>query len=132
VEQPQILVVDDERPFCDVVREILSSYGFEVHTANDVEGALARLGDLQPDLILLDVMMPKINGLALLRHIRKHPVLSKTPTLVVSAKTMHEDRRRAAQAGADDFLAKPFTMQELRSAVDAFLPMAQPVPTSFS
>ncbi len=118
-----ILIVDDDPTFCSIVRECLRADGFDVHLAYDVPEALRLLEKLRPDLILSDIMMPDIDGLSFIRSVRSMPTLSHTPTIVVSARTLPEERSAAVEAGADAFVPKPFSLNQLRSAIQAFLPV---------
>lgn len=122
MQKPNILVVDDERRYCDVVANYLESQGYQVRTAYDVGDALFRLKAELPDLILLDVMMPVVDGITFLGRLRSNPEWSRIPVVIVSAKTMPEDRSLAISVGADHFLPKPFSAQELRMIVGEILP----------
>lgn len=117
-----ILVVDDDPIFCEIMQELLSRQGYKICLAYCVEEAMERLRRQLPDLILTDVMMPEIDGLSLLRALRSHPEWSRIPTVVVSARVMEHDRRAAAEAGADDFIGKPFSFQHLRQTIHNYLP----------
>lgn len=112
-----VLIVDDESAYTDVMRQVLEDYGLEVRVARDAVQALRTLRDSRPDLILLDVMMPEVDGLTLLRMLRTDPDWPRIPVVVVSARATEADRQAALQAGADGFLAKPFTAQEMRAVL---------------
>lgn len=118
---PTILLVDDEPDFCSALHDILEAAGYDVHQAASAGQALALLDDLQPDLVLTDVMMPGMDGLELLRQLRARPQASRIKAVVVSAKGMPEDIEAARSAGADGYLVKPFSARELRQAVESFL-----------
>jgi two-component system response regulator VicR len=117
-----ILVVDDDPSFCAIMKEFLKGDGFEVHLAYDVPHALSLLESLTPDLILADIMMPDIDGLWLLRNLRSKPIWADIPTIVVSARTLPEERTAAKEAGADAFVSKPFSFGDLRTMIRSFLP----------
>lgn len=117
-----ILIVDDEQDFCAVVTEILQLYGFTVFAANNAAEAFSILERAKPDLILTDVMMPETDGLSLIRDLRSHPLWSKIPAIVLSAKASPEDLEAARIAGADDCLPKPFSVHQLRSVIEAYVP----------
>ena len=119
--QPAVLVIDDEGPYSRVVAEVLAKKGFRVRTAAHGPSGLFAAKRDQPDLILLDIMMPEMDGLAVVRKIRAEPALSQTPVVVISALAAAEDRRAALEAGADAFLPKPFTMEELTRAIGQFV-----------
>ncbi len=116
-----VLVVDDEVPYTGVLQEILNSYGLNAVISHRAEHTLAILDSLQPRVILLDMMMPEMDGLTLLRHIRARRGFENTPVIMVSAKVMSEDQQAARQAGATSFLAKPFGARELRAAIRPFV-----------
>jgi CheY-like chemotaxis protein len=105
------------------VSDILESYGFDTHVANNAIEAVSMLASFLPDLILLDVMMPEIDGLTMLRNIRETPTQSDIPVIVVSAKVLDQDRDAALHAGADAFLPKPFSVSEFRTTLRAFVPV---------
>lgn len=117
-----ILVIDDEPDFCSVVTEILQLYGFRVYTAYSVAEALALLEKMRPDLILTDVMMPDTDGLTMIRDLREHPAWSDIPAVVLSAKASPEDLAAARTAGANDCLPKPFSVHQLRSVIETYVP----------
>lgn len=116
-----VMVVDDEPDFCTVVGELLSAYNYLVYKAYSAIEALQLLDRVKPDLILADVMMPEVDGLVLLRRLRQEPSWNGIPTIVVSARVRHEDRMAAMLAGADAFIAKPFTAKQLTAAIASFL-----------
>ena len=120
--QPTILLVDDEKKYCEVVGELLEAYGFEVLYAYDAGDALFRLKASMPDLILMDVMMPEVDGLTLIGRLRISDEWARVPILVVSAKSQDRDREAALGAGANAFLPKPFTEEKLRNAIAEFFP----------
>lgn len=119
---PSILVIDDEPDFCTVVTEILQLYGFHVYSANSVAEALTFLEKTRPDLILTDVMMPETDGLSMIRDLREHPGWADIPAVVLSAKASPEDMAAARTAGANDCLPKPFSVHQLRSVIEAYVP----------
>jgi CheY-like chemotaxis protein len=117
-----VMVVDDEIPYCEVMQDILHSYGYRVITANNAQEAWELLKDNQPDLILMDIMMPVLDGFRFTQQLAMDPARSEIPILIVSAKSSREDRLRAQEAGAKGFLQKPFTSKELREALASTLP----------
>ena len=118
----QILIVDDEKAYCRVVGELLAEYGYDVSVAYDAGDALFRLKNTHPDLILMDVMMPQIDGLSLIGRLRLSEPWGKIPIIVVSAKAQPADRIAAIGAGANGFLPKPFTANMLRTTIEQHLP----------
>ena len=115
----KILVVDDEPVLLEQLRETLTSQKYDVDTADDGESALDKLFDNLYDLIILDIMLPKVDGLSVLREIRKAKV--KTPVLLLTAKGSVEDKIKGLDYGADDYLAKPFAMAELMARIRSLL-----------
>jgi len=114
----KILVVDDERRMVGFIRLNLEQDGFEVIEAYNGTEALERLRDSLPDLILLDVMMPDIDGFEVLRTIRE---ISQVPVIMLTAKGEEEDIVKGLELGADDYVTKPFSPRELVSRVKAVL-----------
>lgn len=114
----KILVVDDEKPISDIVKFNLTKEGFEVHTAYDGEEALTMVNELVPDLILLDLMLPKKDGLEVAREIRK---THDMPIIMVTAKDSEIDKVLGLELGADDYVTKPFSNRELVARVKANL-----------
>jgi DNA-binding response OmpR family regulator len=109
---PRLLVVDDERPIREMLEMGLESRGFDVRTAADGQAALPLIREWKPEIIVLDVMMPKVDGLTLLPMLRR---LTEAPIVMLSAKGEVEDRVQGLDRGADDYLPKPFEMSELVS-----------------
>jgi|Deesub1362A_J573_1020465.scaffolds.fasta_scaffold02346_2 CheY-like chemotaxis protein len=121
----KILLVDDEDAYAQAMRDVLDSYGLEVRAASNAVEALAILGDWTPDAILLDIMMPEVDGVMLMRLLRTAPDWPGVPIIVVSAKATPEERKEIIASGADAFLAKPFTAQELRAVIRRFVGLPQ-------
>jgi CheY-like chemotaxis protein len=119
--KPIILIVDDERPYVDLLGELLEKYGLEAHTAYDAGDALFRLRARKPDLILLDLKMPQMDGISFIDKLREEDEWQKIPIVVVSAKTGKDAQSEAIEAGADRFLAKPFSSEELRNVLGEFV-----------
>lgn len=113
-----VLVVDDEPAFLEALGSGLRREGFRVHGAADGAEAVARFGELAPDLVLLDVMLPKMSGLDVCREIRKS---SQVPIIMVSAKGEEIDAVLGLEMGADDYVTKPYRMRELVARMRAVL-----------
>jgi diguanylate cyclase (GGDEF)-like protein len=127
-EQPyryKILVVDDVPVNVQLLTTYLTSVGYHVITARDGEEALAQVVASQPDLILLDVMMPKINGFEVCERIKKDAATRIIPVIMVTALNEIEDKIKATEAGADDFVSKPFNKLELLTRVKSLLRIKQ-------
>jgi len=120
--RPAILVVDDDPTFCAIMSEILKMYQARVFTALSVDEAMTILLYVTPDLVLTDVMMPEVDGLTLVRRIRSGDAPGRVPIIIVSAGVSHREQAAAMQAGADEFLPKPFSITELREVVGSLLP----------
>jgi two-component system phosphate regulon response regulator OmpR len=114
----RILVVDDEADIRFVVESLLVSRGHWVATAVDGPAALGRLAGEQFDLVVLDVMMPGTSGLEVLQTIRADGRLRTLPVLMLSAAGAADDRMRASDRGADDYVAKPFDVEELALRIE--------------
>jgi two-component system response regulator MprA len=115
----QILVVDDEAAVRDALSRTLRFEGYQVAVANDGLAALELLRSLDPDLVLLDVMMPRLDGLATCRRLRSDG--NVVPVLMLTAADSVGDRVAGLDAGADDYLVKPFALQELLARIRALL-----------
>lgn len=113
-----ILVVDDEKPISDIITFNLKNEGFDVITAYDGEEALEQFNEHNPDLVLLDLMLPKIEGLEVCREIRK---TSSVPIIMLTAKDSEIDKVLGLELGADDYVTKPFSNRELVARVKANL-----------
>jgi PAS domain S-box-containing protein len=114
---PAILLVEDNADMRDYVCRLLLDAGYEVETAPDGQAALSMVTKKSYDLILSDVMMPRLDGIQLLQAIRKDPNLKTTPLILLSARAGEEFRIQGLRAGADDYLSKPFTARDLLSRV---------------
>lgn len=119
--QKKILVVDDSLANRTVAVEMLSPLGFEVREAVDGADAVAQAQTFRPDVILMDLVMPHMDGLEATRQIRALPALKDTAIVAVSASAFDEDRERSRQAGCDNFLAKPFRLERLLDMLQTYL-----------
>ncbi len=120
-ERPSILVVDDEPNNFDVIETLFTEEDYQLSYASSGKKALDRLEMLHPDVILLDVMMPDIDGIEVCRRIRANPHYHSTPIIMVTALTAKEDLARCLAVGADDFISKPVNGVELRARVRSML-----------
>lgn len=121
--QPQlkVLVVDDEDNIIELIRLGLRYEGFQVEVASDGEQGIALAQRIDPDLVILDVMMPGIDGLEVCRRLRGNPTTRDVPILMLTAKDEVGDRILGLQTGADDYLTKPFDFYELLERIKAIL-----------
>ena len=114
----KILVVDDDTNICELLRLYLPKEGYQVTTANDGEEGLEKFNQLKPDMVLLDVMMPRMDGLEVCRRIRK---LGNTPVMMLTAKGETFDKVLGLELGADDYMVKPFDTKEVVARIKAVL-----------
>ena len=114
----KILVVDDDINICELLRLYLTKEGYQVTTANDGEEGLAQFGQTKPDMVLLDVMMPRLDGLEVCRRIRKQ---GNTPVMMLTAKGETFDKVLGLELGADDYMVKPFDAKEVVARIKAVL-----------
>src|SRR5258705_317711 len=113
----RILVVDDEAPNRRFMRRILEPLGYEVLEAADGEEALASIGREAPDIVLLDIQMPKMDGYTVCRTIKHDPKTRLVPVVIVTSLDQIPDKVKAVELGADDYLAKPVNITELTTRV---------------
>ena len=114
----KILVVEDEKDLVRLIRYNLEKEKFRVISANDAESGLTMLKKQKPDLVILDIMLPKMDGLDFLRTVRKE---SQIPVVLLTAKRSELDRILGLKLGADDYIVKPFSVGELHARVEALL-----------
>jgi DNA-binding response OmpR family regulator len=120
-EAPLVLVADDEEDIRSLVAFRLKRAGFEVITAADGEEALLLATTRLPDLVVLDMMMPKATGLEVTRSMREHEATKDIPIILLTARAQEGDVTRGFEAGADDYVKKPFSPQDLQARVQALL-----------
>ncbi|NJK74709.1 MAG: response regulator [Microcoleus sp. SU_5_6] len=124
-QNSKLLLVDDNADMRDYVRRLLSAGGYEVETAADGIAALEVVQQRLPDLVLSDVMMPRLDGFGLLQELRTNPSTRDIPIILLSARAGEEARIEGLAAGADDYLIKPFSARELLARVEANLRLSQ-------
>jgi DNA-binding response OmpR family regulator len=122
---PCILVVDDETDLVSVLRFGLEAEGFRVVDAADGEDGLKKARELQPDLMVLDLMLPKLDGYKVCRALKFDDRYRAMPILILSARSGEQDRQLALDMGADEFVTKPYDMQDLVRRVRAHLGRAR-------
>ena len=118
----KILVVDDDTNICELLRLYLTKEGYQVTTANDGEEGLEKFSQVKPDMVLLDVMMPRLDGLEVCRRIRK---MGNTPVMMLTAKGETFDKVLGLELGADDYMVKPIDLDELFLRIGALLRRAK-------
>ena len=114
---PRILIVDDEPFNVDLLEQEVEDMGYEAVTATNGQEALDRVAEQLPDLVLLDVMMPVLDGFATCRRLKEDDATRFIPVIIMTALSDTEDRIKGIEAGADDFLTKPVDDRELRALV---------------
>jgi signal transduction histidine kinase/DNA-binding response OmpR family regulator len=123
-ERASIVLADDNADMRDYMRRLLSPH-YNVEVVGDGEAALAAVARRKPDLVLTDIMMPRLHGMELLARLRADPATSTLPIILLSARAGEESRVEGMQSGADDYLIKPFSARELLARVEAHLKMAR-------
>jgi two-component system, OmpR family, alkaline phosphatase synthesis response regulator PhoP len=123
---PRILVIEDDRDIAELVRYNLEKEGFQVACAHDGVAGLAQLRKLPPDLLILDLMLPKLPGLEVCKEVRRDSRFGRLPILVLTARGEETDRIVGLELGADDYVTKPFSPRELVARVKALLRRAAP------
>ena len=116
-----ILIVDDEREIRELLRYNLEREGYQVLTASAGEEGLARIFSARPDLVLLDLLLPGLSGLEILREVRAEPSTRDLPVLLLTARGAEMDKLLGFERGADDYVTKPFSPREVIARVDAVL-----------
>ena len=121
VTRERVLVVEDEPNIREIINFNLENWGFEVIQAEDGETALARAEEYSPDLILLDLMLPKMDGIEVCRRLKSGFWTSRIPVIMLTAKKEVKDKVRGMEVGADDYITKPFSREELEARVKMVL-----------
>ncbi len=129
LSKPLVLVVEDEAALATMLRYNLEKQGFRVEEAADGQEALTRIAEMPPDLVLLDWMLPVTSGLEVCRQIRRRASTRDLPIIMVTARTEEQDAVRGLNTGADDYIAKPFSMDALLARMRALLRRSGGVPT---
>jgi DNA-binding response OmpR family regulator len=124
----RILIVDDEPNIILSLEFLMKREGFEVVVAGEGESALRAMGERRPDLVILDVMMPKLNGFEVCQRIRAEPAWSGVRVLMLTAKGHETDHERGLALGADAYLTKPFSTKELVAEIHRLLPGPEAAP----
>ena len=118
----RILLVEDEKNIILGLRTCLDAAGYQVEVVEDGEAALAAVHREKPDLVLLDLLLPKVDGFEVLSTMKNDHNLKQIPVIVLTAKAEEEDRRRALDLGANAYMTKPFRQQELWDILKKYLP----------
>ena len=123
----KMLIVEDEEALLDLLKFNFNKEGYKIDTATDGEIALEKILHKPPDIIILDWMLPELSGIELCRRIRKHKEHKNIPIIMLTAKGEEEDKLRGLETGADDYITKPFSVNELVARVKAVLRRIRPM-----
>jgi len=123
--KPQILIVDDNKVNVELLKAQLKPYDYQIDVAFDGEEALQKISKAPPDMVLLDLMMPKISGFEVCRWIKQNKETQFVPVIVITALQELDDKLKAIELGADDFLVKPFNKLELLTRIKSLLRMKE-------
>ena len=126
----RILIIEDDRDIIELVRYNLVNEGFQVSAASDGTSGLASLKKSPPDILLLDLMLPRLSGLEICKEIRRDSALNRLPILMLTARGEEADRVVGLEMGADDYVTKPFSPRELAARVRALLRRTDPADDS--
>jgi len=124
-----ILIADDDQNIALALRFLMEKDGYRVRVAVDGDAALAAVEKYRPDIVILDVMMPRRNGVEVCAAVRANPAISATRIIMLSARGMERERRRGLQAGADEYITKPFSTHEVLERVRLLLAAPPAGPT---
>ena len=124
--QPSVLIVEDEAALIELLTYNLEKAGFRTAVARDGEEAIMAVAEAKPDLVLLDWMLPYVSGIEICRRIRRNPLTSDLPVILLTARGEEGDRIRGLESGADDYVVKPFSPSELIARVRAVMRRARP------
>lgn len=119
-KRPQLLIAEDDGLLVETMREVLQE-DFAIETAADGSEAVAKASECQPDVIVVDVRMPKMDGYQACRALRDQPAMADVPIIMVTGRTGHSAARRAFDAGATDYITKPFSLAQLRTRARTWL-----------
>src|SRR5207237_5168718 len=117
----RILIVDDQRSNVEMVAGVLKARGYTVHTAHDGQQALEQVRELHPDLVVSDILMPRVDGYDLCRRLRAAPETALLPVILITSLDAQGERIKGLEVGADDFLSKPINWEELFARVRSLL-----------
>ncbi len=124
--RPYALIVEDESALVELIRYNLIKEGYEVASASDGEEALLLIEERQPDIVLLDWMLPKLAGIEVARRLRSKAATRNLPLIMLTARAEESDRIRGLDIGADDYMTKPFSMSELTARIRAVMRRIRP------
>ena len=122
----RVLIVDDDPAICEMTSMMLKVEGYQVQYALNAEHAIKKINNLMPDLMLIDWMMPNIDGIDLVRYFRDLPETATIPIIMLTAKSSENNKIKALDIGCDDYIVKPFSKRELVARIKALLRRAKP------
>ncbi len=117
----KVMVIDDDEDFTNLYKTTLRMSGFDTTAVNQSPAAIEMAYLVKPDIFLIDLMMPDIDGFQLCQMIRQDPVLRRIPIIIVTALTDNESKKIAMEAGANDYLSKPFQIDVLKTRINALI-----------
>jgi len=121
VAQASVLVIDDEPQITEIIDAFLSNSGHQVHVANIAAEGLKKARDMKPDVILLDIMMPDMDGYSICNDLKNDPATAKIPVIFLTGKDRNDDMGRSFKAGGDMFIKKPFSCERLLEIINIIL-----------
>ncbi len=121
IDSAKILVIDDEPEITEIVETFLTEAGYRVAVENSPANATAKAKEFQPNVILLDIMMPGSDGYAVCQELKRDPALADTPVIFLTGKDREDDRGRSFQSGGDMYIKKPFSCERLLEIVNIVL-----------
>ena len=121
INTAKILVIDDESEITDIIQTFLCEQGFNVMTENDPYNAVELAKTFQPDILLLDIMMPGVDGYEICENLKRDPKFSSTPIIFLSGKGREDDMGRSFKSGGDMYIKKPFTCENLLEIINVVL-----------
>jgi DNA-binding response OmpR family regulator len=124
-EKPVIVAVDDSREMLDILKSVIAGAGYRFFGASNANQCLRLIGDVEPDLILLDIQMPEIDGFELCRQIRAIEAWRQIPVAFVTARRTAQDVKAGIAAGGNDFITKPFDAKQLMARVERWVKQKQ-------
>jgi DNA-binding response OmpR family regulator len=118
IQTARVMVIDDEPEITDIVETFLTESGYTVEVENNASQAVEKAREFKPDIILLDIMMPEVDGYGLCQEMKKDPALAHVPVIFLTGKDRNDDMGRSFKAGGDMFIKKPFSCERLLEIVN--------------
>jgi DNA-binding response OmpR family regulator len=121
MNRKKILIIEDEAVVAQLVRLVIDKEAIDVFVATDGEQGIQKAKAEKPDLIFLDIMLPKTNGYEVIKALRRDPATAATPIVVISARAGEEGKKKILEAGCEDFIPKPFKIGQIKDAISRYL-----------